>query len=155
MTSTVYLNIGSNSGDRRAFIARAVAALRSSALFAGAQCRLSEAVESEPWGFESEHGFTNIGLAFDIERAEAWTDAELEALLDTTQAVERSLSAMPHRNADGSYRDREIDIDIIEVDDIVYSSPRLTLPHPHASERPFVSGPLEELKSKPCRDAGS
>ena len=50
-----------------------------------------------------------------------------------------------HRNADGSYRDREIDIDIIAVDDVVYSSERLVLPHPRMRGRYFVLRPMVSL----------
>ncbi len=53
---------------------------------------------------------------------------------------------MPHRNSDGSYRDREIDIDIILIDDMRIDSPRLQVPHPRMLERDFVMIPLRELR---------
>lgn len=142
MISTIYLNIGSNSGDRRAFIARAVAALRAAF---GHALRISRPVESEPWGFGSANRFLNIGVAIDLHRTAPWQPAELEALLGTTQAIERAISPHPHRNPDGTYADREIDIDIVAVDTIVYTSPRLTLPHPAMHLRPFVLAPMAEL----------
>lgn len=142
MTSTIYLNIGSNSGDRRAFIARAVAALRATF---GPVIRVSEPVESDPWGFRSENKFLNIGVAIDTQRTEPWQPDELEALLETTQAIERSISPHPHRNPDGTYTDREIDIDIIAVDTLAYSGPRLTIPHPAMHLRPFVLTPMTLL----------
>ena len=100
---------------------------------------------SAPWGFESENDFLNIAVAVTSERDAAWSDAEAEALLDTLQGIERDISAMPHRNADGSYRDREIDIDIIAIDNQHISTPRLTVPHPLAQQRPFVTVPLGEI----------
>lgn len=87
----------------------------------------------------------NVGVLLSVRKSNAWTAAELESLLDATQAVERSISSMPHRNADGSYRDREIDIDIIAVDDVVYSSERLVLPHPRMRGRYFVLRPMVSL----------
>ncbi len=84
-------------------------------------------------------------MLLSVRKSNAWTAAELESLLDATQAVERSISSMPHRNADGSYRDREIDIDIIAVDDVVYSSERLVLPHPRMRGRYFVLRPMVSL----------
>ncbi len=52
---------------------------------------------------------------------------------------------MPHRNADGTYRDREIDIDIIGIDGRHFATDRLELPHPRAHMRDFVTVPLGEL----------
>lgn len=145
MTTTVYLNIGSNTGDRRAFISHAVAALCETELFGAAECRLSKIVESEPWGYTSGHGYLNIGVAFTLRRRSDWSADELEKLLDTVQETERKISQIPHRNADGTYRDREIDIDIIAVDEIEYKSARLTLPHRQMHKRAFVLEPMAEL----------
>ena len=52
---------------------------------------------------------------------------------------------MPHRKPDGTYGDREVDIDIIAVDELVFASDTLTLPHPRMHLRSFVLGPLAEL----------
>lgn len=122
---------------------------------------LSHHVESEPWGFESKNKFLNVGMAF---------ISELDPLdvLHILQRIERSISADSHRNPDGSYRDRIIDIDIIaaekeseergereerrereergERDEIIINSEELTLPHPHLHDRPFFLEPYKELK---------
>lgn len=144
--SSVYLSIGSNSGDRRALIGRAVAAL--SLLPEVSAIRTSDYYRSEAWGFESANEFLNIAVALYFDRNRKWTYEEAEALLDITQNIERSISSQPHRNADGSYRDREIDIDIIAIDDQTISTSRLTVPHPLASQRLFVTVPLAEIRSK-------
>lgn len=103
--------------------------------------RVSAAVESEPWGFESEHRFMNVGVMLDMDTA-----AEPLAVLDTVQEIERRTGGgTPHRNADGSYRDRTLDIDIIDIDGMRLDSARLTLPHPRAALRSFVMEPLREL----------
>lgn len=69
-----------------------------------------------------------------------------ESLLDVLQGIERRISDVPHRNPDGSYRDREIDIDIILIDRLHISTPRLEVPHPRMWQRDFVIGPLLELR---------
>ena len=129
-----HLNIGSNQGDRRANIARAVALLSGQFTIIG----VSDPVESDPVGFLSPHRFVNVGVS-------VATELDPLPLLDAIQAIERRCGHLPHRNTDGSYRDRDIDIDIILYDDLRLSSPRLTLPHPRMAERPFVLGPLRQL----------
>ncbi len=108
--------------------------------FPKAILRLSDVVESEPWGFDSDLPFLNIGVALDYP-----VDIDPLYLLHTMQHIERQVSPTPHRNADGSYRDRRIDIDIIAIDCLTLTSPELTIPHPRAWERPFVMEPLRQL----------
>lgn len=145
MNSDIYLSLGSNSGDRNALIGKAVAALTD--IYSALNCtvRVAEPVTSMPQGFDSPNPFVNVGVLVNIERPGPWTPLELEALLGTTQAVERVISGKPHRNPDGSYCDREIDVDIVAVDDIEYSSPSLTIPHPRMAEREFVLKPMSQL----------
>lgn len=143
----VHLNIGSNQGDRHALLERAVAFIADS--LHPVSCRVSHPVESSPWGFSSPFPFLNIGI--DLELSEM----PPEALLDALQAIERSMSSMPHRNPDGTYRDREIDIDIILIDRLQICTPRLQVPHPRMSQRDFVMKPLQELRPDfrpPCED---
>lgn len=135
--STVYLNIGSNKGDRHALIGRAVALLGTRL---GARPRCSRWYDSEPWGFVSDEMFVNLGVAMDID-----DDADPLRLLDLTQDIERMLGGGPHRAPDGSYIDRALDIDIIAIDRVVMDTDRLTVPHPLSSARDFVMQPLREL----------
>lgn len=145
MNSKIYLNLGSNCGDRNAMIGKAVAALTDT--YSALECtvKVASPIVSEPQGFESPNPFVNVGVLVNIRRTKKWTPLELEALLGTTQAIERVLSPMPHRNPDGSYRDREIDVDIIAVDNMAYCSPSLEIPHPHMAERTFVLKPMAQL----------
>lgn len=136
--STVYLNIGSNIGDRHAQIEQAVALIHKA--YPEAMIRRSHFIESEAWGYESPNTFLNLGIALDMEsQPDPWQ------LLSTLQHIEKSISQMSHRRADGSYCDRAIDIDIIAIDDLEILSPSLQIPHPRASQRPFVTIPLKEL----------
>ena len=135
---TIYLNIGSNIGDRRGYIETAIRLITEA--FPKAILRRSDMVESEPWGYESSMPFLNIGIALDYP-----VDIDPHYLLATFQDIERRVSPTPHRNADGSYRDRCIDIDIIAIDCLNFSSDTLTIPHPRAALRPFVMEPLRQL----------
>ncbi len=141
----LHLNIGSNSGNRHARIREAVAALSLYFSEIGGRTTLSAPVRSEPWGFDSPNEFINIGLMADLPRKA--TEAYMLELFERIRAIERQISPASHRNPDGSYRDREIDIDLIDAG-VAINTPELTLPHPRAGERPFVFGPMQELEGK-------
>lgn len=138
--SRLHLNLGSNQGDRKAIIGRAAALIARA--FAPARVLLSSYIESAPWGYDSPHPFLNRG-------ALVITDRTLDPLacLRITQAIEQALApGQTHRNPDGSYRDRPLDIDLIDLDGLSINTPDLTLPHPRAEARPFVMEPLRELE---------
>lgn len=129
-----YINIGSNLGNRLMNISKAVSAIEKEFGW----FELSHHIESEPWGYDSKNKFLNIGMLFISDRKPL-------DVLHTLQKIEKSLSHSPHRNPDGSYRDRLIDIDIMAVDNIQFVSPELTLPHPHLNDRSFFLEPYREL----------
>ena len=129
-----YLNIGSNMGDRRDNLYRAVVAIAAII----DECAVSSIVESEPWGFESENRFMNLGVSFD-------SDIEPQEMLDRIHDIERSLGSASHRDANGGYIDRLVDIDIVAIDDLVIDSPTLQVPHPHLPERDFFLIPMQQL----------
>ena len=129
-----YLNIGSNIGDRRDNLYRAVVALAAQTQ----ECAVSSIVESEPWGFESENRFMNLGVSFN-------SDIEPQEMLDRIHDIERSLGSASHRDADGGYIDRLVDIDIVAIDDLVIDTPTLQVPHPHLPERDFFLIPMQQL----------
>ncbi len=138
----VHLNIGSNIGDRLAHIEQAIVLI---GLKAGKITAVSNPLESHPWGYYSDNFYINVGVNIT-------TTLEPLTLLETLQEIEREISPVPHRNPDGTYRDRAVDIDIILYGDRKIESPRLTIPHPHALEREFVLVPLREIWSDPICD---
>ena len=130
----MFLNVGSNLGNRRMNLSRALAAIeREFGYF-----ELSHTVESPPWGYDSPNTYLNVGVM-------VLSDLEPPEILRRLQAIERQLGSGNHRNADGSYADRLIDIDIIAIDDMTMDTPELTLPHPRMAERRFVLEPMAEL----------
>ncbi len=138
MPSTAHINIGSNTGDRSDNLRRAVACLARE--FAGAPIRCSEIVESAPWGYDSPNPYLNIGIELQLDN-----DIDPEALLSRLLAVEKTLCDTPHRNPDGTYRDRTVDIDLIAVDNLTADTPTLQLPHPRMHLRDFVLRPMASL----------
>lgn len=139
--TTAYVNIGSNQGDRRDNLARAVALIAGRLHVAP---RVSAVVESRPWGYESPNPYLNVGITFA-------TALPPGRLLDLLLEVERSLSPTPHRTAAGGYADRTVDIDLIACGNTVLDDAptpagrRITLPHPLMHLRRFVLDPMRQL----------
>ncbi len=135
--STAHISIGSNLGDRAALIERAVAAI--SARFA--VTAVSRPVESEPWGYSSPHPFINVGV--NIEIGPGMTP---ETLLDILLEIQNSIDSSAHRNTDGSYADRAIDIDLICYGSVATPpDAHPALPHPCMHLREFVLIPMIEI----------
>ena len=132
-----YINIGTNLGNRRLNLSRAVAAVEKRFGY----FEISKVVESEPWGFDSTNLFLNVAMMFE-------SDDEPLDVLHALQAIEREISPAPHRNVDGSYRDRLIDIDIMAIENMTVDTEELQVPHPHLFDRPFFINPLKELLGK-------
>lgn len=132
-----YLSLGSNLGDRHATMQSAILLLGKQA---GTVDRVSSAIETEPWGFESANKFLNMCVRIT-------TTLSPEQLLTTTKNIELQLGRTT-KSVNGQYHDRPIDIDILTYDDLHINTPSLTLPHPHMHERDFVMIPLREILDK-------
>ena len=132
--SRLYLGLGSNLGNREANIRQAIDLIGERV---GKVVRTSSFIETEPWGFNSEHRFIN---------AVCLVETELQPLecQHETQRIERQLGRK-RKSRKGIYHDRPIDIDLLLYDDVHLESRELTLPHPHIEERDFVRIPLEEI----------
>jgi len=131
----VVLSFGSNLEPRREHLARALAAVGGFP-----QTRLvavSDVEETEPVGVPAE--FADLKFL----NALAFVDTELPAheFSDRMHRVEDALGRMRTvRNGP-----RTIDIDLIDYGGMVSDDPALTLPHPRAMEREFVTRPWKAL----------
>ena len=131
-----YLNIGSNLDDREGNLW--AADLRLSLDF-GLVVARSSIVESEPWGFDSDNSFLNMGIAVEsrYEPIEA-----LNIIHDIEHELNRGYS---HRDSEGNYVDRLVDIDSMAIDDLVIDLPSLQVPHRHLPNRDFFLKPMAEI----------
>lgn len=132
--TTVYLGLGSNLGDRQALLEQAVALIDDKI---GRVTACSSFIETEPWGFQSDHRFLNGVVCVE-------TRLGPYALLRRTQRLERRLGRR-HKTGRHGYSDRPIDIDILLYGSRVIHTHRLTVPHPLMLQRDFVMTPLREI----------
>ena len=132
--ATVYLGLGTNIGNRKENLTRAIGLL---SLALGHYTALSSFIETAPWGFNSDNAFLNCTVAFD-------TELTPHQLLDTTENIERELGRTSKSNG-GIYHDRVIDIDILLYGSETVSTGRLTIPHPLMHMRDFVLEPLAQI----------
>ena len=126
----VYLGLGSNLGDRAAYLREALSLLGSNLEIT----KQSPLYETEPWGVEDQGPFLNLVI-------EALTDLEAEELLELCLQIERSLE----RVRDLKWGPRTVDIDILFYGEDHYDSPHLQIPHPYMTKRDFVMVPLADI----------
>ena len=129
---TVFLSLGSNTGDRLATLESACDGLAEA--FGG--LRLSQLYETEPVGCPPGSPlFLNACVAVSTKHTP-------QQVLEICQNIEQALG----RKRTGEYgAPRTCDIDVICYDDTVLSTPELTLPHPRAHVREFVLRPLCDI----------
>jgi 2-amino-4-hydroxy-6-hydroxymethyldihydropteridine diphosphokinase len=128
-----YLGLGSNEGDRLYNLRAARDSLPAHGIAVVAS---SSVYETAPQGeVLDQPDFLNACLRIR-------TALGPEELLDAAKAVERELGRAPGGVRHGP---RPIDVDVLLLADLAYSSERLTLPHREVTSRRFVLEPLLEL----------
>ena len=70
---------------------------------------------------------------------------EPQEFLQKLQSIEQSLGRRPSATRNSP---RVIDIDLLYCENVVISTPGLTLPHPRIAERLFVLRPLADIRPK-------
>ena len=129
------VSLGSNVGARAAYLKRALAAL---AKLPGTRLvDASAAVETEPVDVPpafASRKFLNQAAVFETALSPCAFSRAMHAVEDRLGRV-RTVRNGP----------RTIDLDLILFDDVRRATPELTLPHPRAKGRAFVTGPLKEL----------
>ena len=137
----ICLLLGSNVGDREKNLARARELLEQRL---GTDLRCSGILRTEAIGFDGAE-FLNQAVCLEKEM-------DPFDLLELTQACEVEMGRRPHsaeydRDGKRVYRDRTIDIDILEFNDLQIDTERLTLPHPQVWNRPFVKELMKQLET--------
>lgn len=133
MTSTTgYLGFGTNLGDRKKNLDRAIISLDSRPDLT--ILRTSGIYETEPWGMTDQPNFLNMV-------AEIATSVSLGELLERVKKLEQDMG----REDGPRFGPRLIDVDILMLEDQVVNQPDLQIPHASLHLRAFVLVPLTEL----------
>lgn len=129
---TVYLSIGSNMGDKKAYLDGAVQALRGDL-----DMRLgtvSDYFATEPYGGVVQDDFLNACLC-------------VQTLLPPHELLERlhQLEQAAGRERLVHWGPRTLDLDILFYDELILADQTLQLPHPEIPKRDFVLRPLAQI----------
>jgi 2-amino-4-hydroxy-6-hydroxymethyldihydropteridine diphosphokinase len=128
MTRAV-LSVGSNVGDRLAYLRDAVDGLGNAVV------AVSPVYETAPWGGVEQDDYLNaVVLADDPGLGPRGWLAKAHELEDAAA-----------RTRDVRWGPRTLDVDVIDVDGTTSAEEDLTLPHPRAHERMFVLVPWYDL----------
>lgn len=128
-----YIGLGSNLGDRRGYLDRALQLLEREP---GVKVvAVSEFRETDPVGYTDQPRFLNGAAALE-------TDFAPSDLLGRLLAVERELG---RERTGPRFGPRTIDLDLLLFDEKTVDEPGLVVPHPRLAERRFVLEPLLDL----------
>jgi len=137
-SATVFIALGSNLGNRRAYLSQARALIG-----AIPHCRIvaeSTIEETAPLGGLDQPAYLNQMVAVE-------TTLGPRALLEQLQRIE----AEAGRVRSGKWASRTLDLDIVLFDDRVVNDRDLTIPHPALAERAFWQRELAELRTAMTR----
>ena len=127
-----YLGLGSNLGDKEAYLNQAVKALDETR---GCQVeKVSSYLVTEPYGGVEQDDFLNACLCLK-------TYLSPEELLRRLHEIEQDA----HRERIVRWGPRTLDLDILLYDDLILETEDLILPHMDMENREFVLKPLSEI----------
>ena len=126
-TVRAFLSLGSNIGDRREHLRRAVEILPG-------VVAVSPLYETDPIGGPDQEPFYNIVVELE-------TDMTPQQLLGLCHRLE----ANAERVREVRWGPRTLDVDIVWMDGVEMATDHLTIPHPRWKERRFVLAPMRDL----------
>lgn len=132
--NTAYLLIGGNMGNRSAYLAQAISLMEASC---GSIVQCSSVYETAAWGVTDQPSFYNQAI-------QLTTFMEPELLMQTLLEIEETMG----RKRMVRMGPRIIDLDLLLMNNLVWQSPQLTLPHPALPDRRFALLPLAEIAAE-------
>ena len=128
----VVISLGTNLGDKLKNLKNALSNIEG----LGRILNKSRIFSSDPWGYDSENEFLNMGLVIK-------TSLEPMQLLKKLKSIEKQMGRRPKMGQ--SYQDRIIDLDILIYSGIIIDNEELSVPHPKIKERKFSLLILKDL----------
>jgi len=148
----LYLSLGTNLGDRKTNLEKALRSLDDEF----GPHLVSDIMETEPWGFESDEKFLNAVVKYDVLSDENLTEFAFK-ILERCKTIEFTMGReqRPLYDSEGKrlYFSRPIDIDILFLGDLKINSHHLTIPHISMKERDFVMIPLRQIASESIKNS--
>ena len=128
----IYFALGSNLGNRLQNLREAVRRLES----LGHVSASSDVFSTAPWGGVAQSDYLNACVRIDSP-----SDYEPHEILKAVKNFEREIG----RVESVRWGARKIDIDILLMDDVIFHSQDLDIPHARIPERLFVLVPLRQI----------
>lgn len=130
--TNVFLSLGSNMGDKKAYLEKAITSLKN--LPQTTLLGVSSFYQTVAWGKTDQDDFINAVCQID-------TCLEPHDLLKQCQAIEKRLGRERHEH----WGPRTMDIDLLLYGSETIDTADLTVPHPYMTQRAFVLVPLAEI----------
>jgi len=128
--NVIFLGLGTNVGNKKKNLDKAIRKLKEKV----SNIRVSKFYETEPWGYENQDKFLNAAVS-------GVTKLSPSELLQFVKQIEKEVGRVERFK----WGPREIDIDILFYNDLMYEDSSLVIPHPFLHERKFVLEPLMDL----------
>ena len=130
--SNVFIALGSNKGDRINYLREAVLRLRHNSKIT--LLKTSSVYETKPFGDVNQPNFLNAII-------KVKTSYLLTEMIDYIKNLEIELG----RKESAKWGPREIDLDLLFFDDVIFENDKVKVPHYGIQDRDFVLTPLNEI----------
>lgn len=127
----VLLSLGSNIGNSREMVRSAMTEIERTILFDTLRSHLWL---TDPVGYTDQPPFINAAIVGSC-------DLSAQEIHDRCKDIENRLGRQQRER----WREREIDIDVILVGDVIVDDGDLHIPHARMEERRFVLAPCQEI----------
>jgi 2-amino-4-hydroxy-6-hydroxymethyldihydropteridine diphosphokinase len=129
---TAFIALGSNVGDRLQNMKTALHEIMQDNN--NSVIKISSVYKTSPYGYKVQPNFYNAAI-------QITTTYGLLELLDFLKSVEKKIG----RQENIRWGAREIDLDILFYNNLIFSNDRITVPHKEVAKRDFVLVPLAEI----------
>ena len=131
MKKKLVLSLGSNLGNRYAYLLRAIQKIEK---YFNSKPVIAHFYETPPWGNENQSRYINTAIYLH-------TDIPIDQCLKKVQAIEKEMGRLKTEK----WGPRMIDIDILFYEDDVVEIDELVVPHQYLHQRAFVLKPLQDI----------